>query len=172
MNLFKRKPPPLQSILFVCTANVTRSPVAESLFKHEIAKTGETWKVASAGVNAAKGISANPTVSFVMSKRGTPIANHRSQPVTAKLLNRYYWIIVMEAAHKSAILEINPDVGERLFTMREIGLQDPPDQPDMPDPTGKEVGDFQELFQIFDYEIPRLVKAIQAKNSDAEGDRN
>jgi len=131
-----------------------------------MAKVGEDWKIASAGVKAIKKVGPNPVVAFIMHQRKIPMTQHRSQPVTKKLLNRHYWIIVMETTHKEAILKVNTNLKERVFTLREFGLSSPPPEPDMPDPTGKDPDDYRELFEILDREIPRLVKQFQIKISD------
>ncbi len=168
MFLFKSKPPDYRSVLFVCTANVTRSPLAETLFRHQISNTGKTWEVASAGTKAIKGSQANPVVSFLMHQRGLPMSAHRSQPVTAKLLKKRYWIIVMELEHKDLILNIDPNLSERIFTFRELTNPNPSDESelDMPDPTGKNPDDYRELFEILDREMPEVVKIINAKTED------
>lgn len=172
MQFFKRKKeklPPVRSALFVCTANITRSPSAEALFKLEIEKTGEIWDISSAGVNAVKGIRAQKNISILMQMHGVDLRNHRSQPLTPKLLNRYYWILVMELAHKEQILENNPEVANRVFTVREFGLEISPDEPDMPDPTFSDNQDeYYNLLNILNYEIPRITRILLIKNSDLE----
>ena len=167
MRLFKRKSPPLQSVLFVCTGNVTRSPVAAAMFRRLADASGERWEVGSAGTGTVKGSPPNPVVAFVMFGRGTPIQQHRSRPVTRRLLDRYYWIMVMERSHREKLLEIAPEAGERVQVLRRFGRRELPlPELDMPDPTGKEVDDYRELFDILDEEVPRLFKALQNRVSD------
>jgi len=163
MKLFRRKPPPPRSVLFVCTANVTRSPVAELMFREMAESTGEVWKIASAGIRGARGLPVNQVISFIMSRRGRPIRRHRSQPVNRKLLSQYQWIVVMQEAHRNAILELDGNVDERVFVLRELSCREPLDNADMPDPTGKDVDDYQELFDILDEEMPQLFKVIRDK---------
>lgn len=73
----------------------------------------------------------------------------------------------MEKTQRQAILEIEPDAESRVFVMRELIHGDRIENPDMPDPTSKEVDDYRELFEILDQEIPQLVKILQNKASDA-----
>ncbi len=172
MQFFRRskeKLPPLKSVLFVCTANITRSATAEALFKLEIEKTGEIWKVASAGVNAVKGIRAQKNMSILLQMRGISVNSHFSQPLTPKLLNSYYWILVMETNHKEQIIQKSPEVENRVFTVREFGLETPPAEPDMPDPTFSDnQEDYYNLLNILNYEIPRITRVLQIRNSDIE----
>ena len=160
------KNPPLRSVLFVCTANITRSPTAEALFRKEMTSRGEDWKIASAGVKAAKGMPSHEVISYIMHSRGVPVSNHHSQPVTEKLLHSYYWIIVMETVHKEAILKIIPDLNDRLFTFRELAGNKSEDF-NMPDPTGTDINGFTEFFNIIDKEMPLFVKALLLKVEDA-----
>jgi len=166
VSLFKRKSAPLRSVLFVCTANVTRSPVAEALFKRLANASGEKWKVASAGTGTVRGVPPNPVISFIMFQRGFPIRDHRSRPVKRSLLDRFYWIIVMERTHREKLLKLDPEAGERIHVLRQFGCEEPLLEPDMPDPTGKDVDDYRELFDILDQEIPRILRVLQNRVSD------
>jgi len=69
----------------------------------------------------------------------------------------------MQEAHRNAILELDGNVDERVFVLRELSCREPLDNADMPDPTGKDVDDYQELFDILDEEMPQLFKVIRDK---------
>ena len=174
MSLFKRKPISYRSVLFVCTANVTRSVTAEALFRHKADADkdnlahGERWDVASAGVKASHGVGQNSPLNVRLHSKGIPIPNHRSQPISPKLFKRSYWIIVMERAHKEAIIEKFPDVADRVFVLREFGLDEPPSESDMPDPTGKEKENYTEFFDILEKEIPRIYEELKERVNDLE----
>jgi len=168
MNIFKSRPPPPRSVLFICTANVTRSPVAEMMFRELVEKSGEIWSIASAGIKGVKGLPANQVISFIMSRRGQSIRRHRSQPVSKKLLSRYQWIIVMQEAHRLAVIELDKNIEDRVFLFRSLSSNAPLDNPDMPDPTGKDVDDYQELFSILDEEMPQLYKVVRDKAYELE----
>jgi len=167
-KLFKRNVLSPRSILFVCTANITRSPVAEIMFRKLAEKSGEKWKIASAGVKAVKGASANQIVSFIMFQRGLPLHHHSSQPVTKKLLSKYMWIVVMEEAHKTAILKIDDSIKDRVLIFRELTSEGELENYSMPDPTGKDAHDYSQLFEILDNEMPRLFEAMNIRMYDRE----
>ncbi|MDP8240651.1 MAG: hypothetical protein P9X24_16300 [Candidatus Hatepunaea meridiana] len=168
MQLFKKKKPSLRSILFVCTANITRSPTAEYLFREEANKSKEIWEVASAGANTMKGLSANPVISVIMFRRNKSIKNHRSQVVSKKLLLRYHWIIVMEDKHREALLKLDKSIANRIFLFRELTGNNQLESRDMPDPTGKDVDDYRQLFSIFEIEISLLFQIMKDKVNEAE----
>lgn len=172
MVFWKQKKANNQSILFICTANITRSPVAEAMFRRITEEAGEDWEVGSAGVNASNGMMPNQVVAFIMSRRNIPISSHCSRKVTSKLLSQYMWIVVMEEAHKDAILSLNSELKDRVFVFREIANDEILDDYDMPDPTGKEESDYRVLFRILGEEIPKVYQVIQNKAWNLEWQEN
>lgn len=158
------RPPDRRSVLFVCTANITRSPAAAALFRKTAAERGARWRVGSAGVRAVPGLPPEPVVANYLNRRwGLDIFSHRSQPLTPALTSRHYWLIGMETAHKAAILELNPDAVDRTFTLRELGRDAPVAEPDVPDPTGLDFDGYARLFQLLAEEIPRIYQVLELK---------
>lgn len=148
-------------MLFVCTANVTRSPAAAAFFEALAIKSGEHWVVSSAGVKALKGGSPNNVVKYAISRQKLDISKHRSQPVTKKLLASFRWILVMEAKHRDAIITLDPDAGRKTFCLRNFAVSDPTIPTDFPDPTGKDIQDFDELFKLLNEAVPRAFNALR-----------
>ncbi len=157
-----------RSILFVCTANITRSPSAAGMFNKAALETGDKWEVASAGVWASAGARIEGVMKLRMKDRGISVDAHRSQKVTPKVLNQYRWIIVMERIHRDAIIEIDSKFEEKTFVMRELVNEELLENPDMPDPTGKETQMFYVLLDILDKEIPLLYKIMMKKAWEAD----
>ena len=112
----------MPSILFVCSANQCRSPMAEVLFKQLLEENGEVdeWRVESAGVWAYQGAKATQNAQIVMAERGLNLERHRSQLTDPALLNQFDIIIVMEEEHKVVLQERNPNLTERIMTIREL----------------------------------------------------
>jgi len=138
------------------------------MFSVEAKKSGQKWSVASAGVTAGRGYPASPVISYVMFQRKVPLTDHRSQPVEAKLLKKFHWIITMERSQRDLILKLNPSVADRIFVFRELTYTAPLERPDMPDPTGKEPDDYRELLDILNAEIPILFRRLESRISDVE----
>ena len=95
----------MTSILFVCTANRYRSPIAEACFKDELIKRGQEqgWDVLSAGTWTMDGLPAMPDAILEAREFGLDIQGHRSQAVTADMLQRADLILVMERGQKEAL---------------------------------------------------------------------
>ena len=110
------------SILFVCSANQCRSPMAEVLFERLLEEKGlhGEWRVESAGVWAYQGAAATHNAQVVMEERGLDLSGHRSQPADPALLKQFDVIIVMEVEHKKVLQERNPALADRILTLREL----------------------------------------------------
>lgn len=124
----------MPAILFVCSANQCRSPMAEVLFEELLEARGEReeWRVESAGVWAYGGASATTNAQLAMRARGLDLSGHASQLTERTLLKQFDVIVVMEGEHKSVLQSANPDLAERIFTIRELVGQ----QGDFNDPVG------------------------------------
>lgn len=90
-------------LLFVCSGNTCRSPMAEVLAKHLAAQLGiSDLEIGSAGIAAMEGAPATPCAQRVMEERGLSLRGHRSRPLTAGLAEDADLILTMTAAHVMA----------------------------------------------------------------------
>ncbi len=118
-------------ILFVCTGNTCRSPMAAALMRRELDKRGRLdIMIESAGL-AAFGEPANPNavqaVSELDEKYAQPLRQHRSRSVSAHLLEQADLIAVMSKSHAAAIVGrgVNPEKVHILSAIGGEGIGDP-----------------------------------------------
>ena len=92
------------NILFVCTGNTCRSPLAEGIARDELARRG--WRhvrVASAGLAARGGSGASPEAVTVAGRYGIDLSGHSSQPLTPELAAWADLILGMGPSHLAAL---------------------------------------------------------------------
>ncbi len=110
-------------VLFVCTGNTCRSPMAETLFRELVAerfncRADEIERhgvmVASAGIAAWGGGKASTGALEAMRERGADLSGHESQPLTENLARQADVIWTMTASHRANILAQFPESGGRV----------------------------------------------------------
>lgn len=123
----------MRSILFICTANRFRSPIAAIHFARLVVRYGydKIITVSSAGTWTEPGLPATPEALSIAKTYNLNLAMHKSRPITEQLLNSADLALVMENSHKEAILNEFQSAGNKVFLLTEAvkGAQD-----DIPDP--------------------------------------
>lgn len=95
-------------ILFVCTGNTCRSPMAEGLFRKLSAHHPE-WQAGSAGTAAWPGQAASPETLHVLREHGVNLSSHESRPVTDELMKNATDVYAMTESHLAALLANFPE---------------------------------------------------------------
>src|SRR5207248_10059936 len=108
----------VKSVLFVCTGNICRSPIAEGLFRRLLGNRKDI-EVVSAGVHAVRGQPPSLYAVQVCAEEGTDISGLRSQPLTATLVDQATHIFAMTGAHLETIQALFPHTAEKTFLLRE-----------------------------------------------------
>jgi len=134
-----------KTIVFVCTANSCRSPMAEALCKKLLAERlgctiealpARGYNVLSAGTAAAWDLPASEGAVEAMEDYGLDLSDHLSRPLTPGLIEDAAVIFVMARHHADSICDILPEATAK------IRLLDPSGQ-DVPDPVGAPVETFR-----------------------------
>ncbi|MFT8320441.1 MAG: low molecular weight protein arginine phosphatase [Bacillus sp. (in: firmicutes)] len=141
-------------VLFVCTGNTCRSPMAEAILKH---KKMENVEVKSAGVYAIDGEEASYQAQEVLAEKGMN-HNHTSSALTKELLDWATHIVTMTSGHKNAIITQFPASIEKAFTLKEFAIEEK--YGDVIDPFGGSVEHYRKTFQELDYLIESMMNKL------------
>ncbi|MCZ2342209.1 MAG: hypothetical protein LC104_10500 [Bacteroidales bacterium] len=146
-------------ILFVCTGNTCRSPLAEGLCKQILAQhlgcdpaslQGRGYQVHSAGVAAMPGDPAAGPAIDVARDFGVDLSQHRSQLVNPELLATATHVVTMTQAHTMALSFRYPGLGPQTIPL--CGTQG-----DLPDPIGGSREQYQECADAIVHHLRRLL---------------
>ncbi|MFD2638551.1 low molecular weight protein arginine phosphatase [Piscibacillus salipiscarius] len=145
----------MKRVLFVCTGNTCRSPMAEAILKHK----RPDLEVKSAGIFAGFGQEANPKAAQVLSDKGID-CDHKSQPLTDDLLDWADVVLTMTAHHKLNIEMDYPKYRKKVFTLKEFTRhKDDEDlNPDIADPIGLSNETYKQTMNEIETYIDRIKK--------------
>jgi len=124
----------MKTILFICTGNVCRSPMAEGLFRKATGENG--YRIFSAGLGAIDGQPPTPHSVMAMRELGIDISGQRSRTLTADLVRQADYILGMTHGHVDTVGLLYPAAAEKTFLLREFDETVSPYEKDIPDPIG------------------------------------
>ena len=120
------------NVLFVCTGNTCRSPMAAAMFQRLLAERlrGDPAArggvvVRSCGVSAGGGSRASQEAIEVLSRRGIDLSGHRSRALTPELVHEADHIYVMTRGHLDSVARMVPSARDRCRPVGDGDVEDP-----------------------------------------------
>lgn len=115
----------MKKILFVCTGNTCRSPMAEAVF-NKMAKDGGItgYTAESAGISAYEGSPASGNATAVMNETGIDISGHRARNVTREVLESSAAVYCMTEGHAAMLKALFPEYSAKIKILGG-GIPDP-----------------------------------------------
>jgi protein-tyrosine-phosphatase len=154
--------PARKSVLFVCTGNTCRSPMAEGLFRHAVSDYNDI-DVGSAGVFASKGSKASAETIKTLRKRNITLDSFQSRPVTESLIRNATHVFAMTEGHLAHLEERFPDSADKFYLLREF-VQSGEKRiiKDVPDPIGMGLEAYEEVAQVIEKALPSLIAYVES----------
>ena len=125
----------MKTVLFVCTGNVCRSPMAEGIFRQAVRGRGD-YRVLSAGLGAVEGQPPSPYAVQAVKELGIDISGLRSRMLTAELVQQADYIFGMTHSHLDTVAMLYPQAAEKTFLLREFDETLDSFEKDISDPIG------------------------------------
>ncbi len=151
----------MKTILFVCTGNVCRSPMAEGLMKDLLGGRTDIL-VLSAGVSAPKGAPASQNSVLALSELGINLNSFRSQPVTEELLEQCTHVFTMTRDHRRIIDLLFPEHGEKIRLLGEFTGNGG----DVPDPIGQGLATYKRCRDVIKSALEQILDFVDQSTTN------
>jgi len=163
-------PDALFRVLFVCTGNTCRSPLAEVALVRALGESAGKVSVGSAGTAAFDGVLASGPARDVARRAGLDLEGHRSRRLTRDLLAAADLVLLMDPRDGAFVRSLDDDAAARAHGLVDFG-RDRPTGEAIPDPYGASAEAYEECLRRIGMHLERVVPhvraAIEKRSADA-----
>lgn len=154
----------MTTILFVCTGNTCRSPLAAGLAGVLARRHGLQVCAMSAGTLAADGAPASTNSRTVGRERGVDLTGHRSRPVTAELIAGADIVVGMSPAHVEAVRRGTRDSVNVAVATDYLPADHPWHGRPIPDPFGEDLAMYEEVADVLEACVESILDGIEIRS--------
>ncbi len=148
-----------KKILFVCTGNTCRSPLAEGLLNKWAKDNHWDLEAKSAGLAAFGGVPAATEAVEAAREKGFDLSVHQSQPLSKTLVLESDLIVTMTVKHKESILRKMPDLENKVKFLAELAGVGPVD---IEDPVGLPLEEYRKVLGQIEVYLEKAKSTIQS----------
>lgn len=162
----------VRNILFVCTGNTCRSPMAAALLRQLLQERGGDLaqiRISSAGLYAHSGTPASPEAIEALRSYDIDLSTHLARELEREELAAADLILTMTNAQKNQILKVYPAFKDRVFVLKDFvrGEKNGSNNPgsDIPDPFGQPVEVYRRCAAALEQELRQLIELLTFEES-------
>ncbi len=161
-------------IVFICTGNTCRSPMAAAYLRHLLIERGiKNIEVRSAGVMTINGLLASPEAVQVMAADEIGLDRHRSTPLTPELVRKADLILAMSPFHRQTAIRLCEDAKNKSYLLKEFTGSDYKNA-QITDPMGCTLEVFKKVYKEIKAACEQLVEhefitGVSSKPREGEG---
>lgn len=147
-------------ILFVCTGNTCRSPMAEGLLKKAISQQKNLQCLGSAGVSAYPGDAINPETTKILKKHNAELTKFSSRVVSDYLLDEVTHVLAMTRSHLNILNQTHPKHKDKFHLICDFVEIDGQVGTDLPDPIGQGPQAYEYVSEVIQHCIPGIIESL------------
>ena len=157
----------LKKIVFICTGNTCRSPMAEYLFKQVLKKEKlRGFKICSAGVSAKKGDAINPKSAQTLLEHKIAVGKFSATPVTNKLLQEAFAFVCMTEGHAEFLMDMRwnvlrkageKDIENNVYSFEQLAGYT------VPDPYGREIDAYRYVYDLLEGGMYAIIEKLDLR---------
>ncbi|OQC07217.1 MAG: Low molecular weight protein-tyrosine-phosphatase YwlE [Candidatus Cloacimonetes bacterium ADurb.Bin089] len=146
----------LPVVMFVCSANICRSPMAEKLFRKMIRDNNLALATDSCGLMVGGQMISLNALQLLLERGILDAQQHISKQVTPQLMSSSWLILTMEERQRDLLRNAYPNSARRIWTLNEfVG-----EQGDIDDPFGSNLESYKKTFEIIEDRLQRLMEKL------------
>lgn len=162
-----------RQVIFVCTGNTCRSPMAEAIFRSELKRLNiQGVGVLSAGIEAAKKGNINPCSAAVLSENGLSLENFNSRLLEKEMLRTAYALICMTDSQRDLLMELRwkllreagfSEIENNVYSFSELAGYE------IPDPFGKDIDCYRLTYRKLAEGMTAVIRKLFPETAGEKG---